>query len=347
MVSSENKEELLLERSHKAYQKLKKRKNFIKHHEETVNKVISFMEGLSKHENSLMVDNLGPEISMSKGDMEEREAQYARLELLVNEIEEWLRKIDSRIDRFFDIIFEKVPGILFGVLGIFVFFFSTFMALYLYLSVDPNYSILHNWISNLGVGPNNSSAVFNTGWVLSAGIILCFHVYEIRELKKRKGVHPIILKLMIISNASLTFGIFLVGFFPENQPVSHNIAATFYFLGGLSFFLSYGILAWKIKSIPNTHVVVVFVLCFFYLLYFTSTLFPPWFLYLGLTITSTEWLTLFAEMSMMIMILQHSLVETYYKKKYQKEKNFIKKNGLKDSKYGERFKQFLEDYRLE
>lgn len=341
MINCETKEKLLLERSNKAYNRLKKRKLLVKHDDDVVKRIDSFMEGLSKHENALTLEDFEMERPRLKD--EKREIQIAKFELLITEIEDWIRNIDKRIDNFFNKIFEKVPGVFFGVFGIVLFFSSTFVALILYLSVDPNYSILHNWISNLGVGPNNSSVVFNTGWVLSSGIILCFHVYEIRELKKKKGVHPTVLKFMIISNASLTFGIFLVGFFPENHPVSHNIAATFYFFGGLSFFLSYGILARNIKSIPNTHVAVALVLCGFYALYFSSTLFPPWFRDLGLTITSTEWLTLFAEMSMMLMILQHSLVETYYKKKYQKEKGFIKKYGLENSKYGERFKQFLED----
>ncbi len=270
---------------------------------------------------------------------------HSKLEERVEEINDWIANIDKQIDNFFNDIYDKIPGYIFGIIGLFIFLFSTFIAVILYRSFNPNYSIFHNWISELGIGSHGSSIVFNTGWILSSGMILFFHVYQIRNLKE-KTRRRYLLKLMAISNIAFTSGIFLVGVFPANLTVQHIIAATFYFLGGVSFFSLYGILASIEKKIPKIHAVIAFFVFMSYILFFLSPYFPHNFSEIGLTITSMEWLTLFTETSMMFVILQHSLFENYFIKKYEKECEKIKEGGINESKFRYRLIKYLEDKKV-
>ncbi|MBN1802707.1 MAG: hypothetical protein JW891_14440 [Candidatus Lokiarchaeota archaeon] len=71
-------------------------------------------------------------------------------------------------------LYEKIPGIYFGYLGLGILGISVFLALYLYYISDQSYSIFTHWISNLGIGPNGSSLVFNNGFVAVCGLFFSF-----------------------------------------------------------------------------------------------------------------------------------------------------------------------------
>lgn len=338
MIETKIKE--LMNRSKFKIQELRNRQKLIENNDNDAKKLNLFLESCHKKREQLKHSN-------GKPNHEENSIFISKFEDLLSEIDNWLIKIDKNVDRFFEEVYDKIPGYIFGIIGIFTFIFSTLIAVILYLQINPNYSIFHNWISDLGTGPNGANIIFNTGWIVSSGIILFFHVYEIQELKKKinqKGVlQKYILHIMPISNIAFTVGIFLVGFFPENLTLYHIIAANFYFYGGFSFFSLYGISAFLNKHIPRTHVFLAFIICIAYILFFFSPYFPEDFSNIGLTITSTEWLTLFTEVSMMLVILQHSLVENYYLRKYEREKEYIKNGGLNNSKFRIKLLKYLEE----
>jgi len=56
-----------------------------------------------------------------------------------------------------------------------------------------------------------------------------------------------------------------------------------------------------------------------------------------------EWLTLFTEASMMLVILLHSLFENYFLKKYDKERENIKAGGFDESKFRLKLLKYLEE----
>ena len=278
---------------------------------------------------------------MNKGDKSEI---YRRIEEKISEIDEWITRFDEKIDNFFEEIYEKIPGYYFGIIGLLIYLSSTFIAVLAYLSVNPNYSIFTNWISDLGTGPNGSNIIFNTGWIISSGLILLFHVYQIQKLKEKiKRKYSIVLKLMAISNLAFTLGIFLVGVFPGDFTfIYHIIGATFYFLGGLSFFSLYGLVAIFNKKIPLIYAPIATFVSISYILFYLTAHFPEIFLRVGITITSMEWLTLFTEASMMLVILLHSLFENFLLKKFEKESEKIKNGGLNQSKFKYKLLNHLE-----
>jgi len=323
-------------------QDLKNRQNVIHENSKDYKKLELFLLSLS--ESTDQVKNFYDENTLKQINERERSEFHKKIEEKISEIDKWIKKIDERIDHFFKEVYEKIPGYYFGIFGLLVFLSSTFIAVLVYLSVNPNYSIFTNWISDLGTGPSSSSIIFNTGWIVSSGLILLFHVYQIQNLKEKiERKYLIILKLMAISNIAFTLGIFLVGLFPANLFEPHIVAATFYFLGGVSFFSLYGILAIFNKKIPLIYAFIAIFVSISYILFYLTAHFPEIFLKIGITITSMEWWTLFTEASMMLVILLHSLFENYLLKKYDKEREKIKKGGLDESKFRFKLLKYLEE----
>ena len=133
---------------------------------------------------------------------------------------------------------EKVPGYHFGLAGGLTLSTSIGIAFYLYLSVDPSYSIFTHWISHLGVGPNYACHFFNIGFPLSYMMLSFFHFREILEFEK-KGLNVLFLDIISLSSLFQLGGAFLAGFFPLNNELWHSFAANIYFISGLLFYISY------------------------------------------------------------------------------------------------------------
>jgi len=340
MIGKEGKD--LLNRLDDKHKDLKNRQKIIKNNQEDTKRLENFLLSLS--ENTEQIKNYNNEKLAKKFNEKEHTEFYRKIEEILSEIDEWIVNFDKKIDNFFEEVYDKIPGYYFGIFGLMVFLSSTITALLVYLSVNPNYSIFTNWISDLGTGPNGSNIIFNTGWILSSGLILLFHIYQIKHIKKK--IHRkyfLFLRLMAVSNISFTFGIFLVGVFPENLAIYHLIAATFFFSGGIVFFSFYGILGILNKKIPLSYTFIAIFISLIYILFYLTAHFPEVFTKVGITVTSMEWLTLITEASMMLMILLHSLIENYFLKKYEKESEKIKKGGLNESKFKYKLLSYLEE----
>jgi len=334
----------LVNRINDKHKDLKNRQKIIKNHPEDSKRLENFLLSLSEsadHIKNYTTENLAKQFNEK-----EHTEFYMRIEDTISDIDEWIIKIDERIDNFFKEIYDKIPGYYFGILGLLIFLSSTLIAVFVYLSVNPDYSIFTNWISDLGAGPDGANIIFNTGWVLSSGLILLFHIYQIQNIKKKiEKKYFYLLKFMAISNISFTLGIFLVGIFPEYYPVKHLIAATFYFLGGFLFFSIYGVLGVLNKKIPLSYIFIVTFISIIYILFYITAHFPDTLSKVGITPTSMEWMTLISEASMMLMILFHSLIENYFLKKYDKEREKIITGGFDESKFKNRIlKHFEEKY---
>ena len=300
---------------------------------------------ISLSESTDKIKEFYDENSINQLNKREKSEFHRRIEEKISEVDEWITKFDEKIDNFFEEIYEKIPGYYFGIIGLLLFLSSTFIAVIVYLSVNPTYSIFTNWISDLGTGPSGANIIFNTGWILSSVLILLFHIYQIQKLKEKiKTQYSIVLKFMAISNIAFTFGIFLVGFFPGDFTfIYHVIGATFYFLGGLSFFSLYGTVAIFNKKIPLIYSFIAIFISISYLLFYLTANFPEIFLNVGITVTSMEWLTLFTEASMMLVILIDSFFENYLLKKFEKERERIKTGEFDESKYKLKLLKYLEE----
>ena len=223
------------------------------------------------------------------------------LETFTGKVDEIIDGVNEKIDDFLDNIYKRIPGSVFGFTGAAVSTITTLTALFLYMVVDPSFSFVTHWISNLGGGPNGSNVVFNIGMMFTSVFILLFQIHEIRDLKKR-GCNLLIIKLLYLSAISSTSGLFFVAVFPLTIEILHGTAATIYFFGGMSFCIIY---AFSILLTPGIHkiqAVLAFITAGFFGLHLCTSMITAVFTEVNLGITMvTEWLSLFA---VLILILE-------------------------------------------
>ncbi len=116
---------------------------------------------------------------------------------------------------------------------------TVLIAIFLYLSVDPSFSLITHYLSDLGAGPNGSNFVFNIGMIITSIIMVAFYIHLSLILYMKKGYKFLIIISFCLGLIS-AIGTFFVGIFPVNisQDI-HNFSASFFFLGGLGAALFY------------------------------------------------------------------------------------------------------------
>lgn len=94
------------------------------------------------------------------------------------------------IKKFYERI--KGKGSFFGLIGVLISLISILTSIFLYIQADPTFSFFTDFISFLGVGPNNSDLVFNVGVIISAPFMLVFYSYLaaflMNRIKDQKGI---------------------------------------------------------------------------------------------------------------------------------------------------------------
>jgi len=299
---------------------LRKKENYIDINDIIAKKLnfIYFEEEIGKKK----VSNNYIEIYKSNKDKKKDLTALSRLFRQNYNLNELSKKIEKKIDHSLGKIYLKIPGYLFGIIGLIFLIFSTYLAFILYMMVDPTYSMTNNWISELGIGPNGANIVFNMGWILSSGFIFLFNVYDIKFFKKKmikeKRVFP-----FVLFNIIFTSGIFLVGLLPANLFVYHIFGATLYFLGGFLFFSYYGIIALFNKSISKIHSLIAGFAVLSFMLFIVSAFFTIQISALTITTTTAEWLIFIFEISLMLLMLKYSLFNTCYSNNYDNDKGLF------------------------
>ena len=216
-------------------------------------------------------------------------------------VDEFIDVASEKIDDFFDNVYQKIPGSIFGFTGVAISAFSTLTSLLLYMAVDPSFSFVTHWISNLGGGPNGSSFVFNSGMMVTSIFILLFQIYVIRDLKKRGG-NKILIKLLFLAAICSTAGLFFVGVFPLTVAILHGTAASFYFFGGLIFCTLYGVLVLLTPGVHKIQAILGFITAGFFGLHLFTSMITALFTEVEMGINMfTEWSSLFA---VLILILE-------------------------------------------
>jgi len=134
----------------------------------------------------------------------------------------------------FEKVFGKIKGAYFAFLTIIAVGFGIFVALIIYLPVDPSYSILSNYISDLGAGPIGSRIVFSIGMIL-AGIFMIFLIIFIsRYLKGKEEMSQLIWGFQA-PGILAELGLILIGIFPLDRAIIyvysiHLLAAVIFFV---------------------------------------------------------------------------------------------------------------------
>ncbi|MFX0001595.1 MAG: DUF998 domain-containing protein [Candidatus Hodarchaeota archaeon] len=145
----------------------------------------------------------------------------------------------------FDKIFGKIKGAYFAFLTLISVGFGIFVALFIYLPIDPSYSIFLNYISDLGAGPIGSRFVFSIGMILGAIFLILLILYISGFLKIKEERSQRILGFQA-SGTIAGLGLILIGIFPLDSTMivayfMHSIAAVifFSFIAISNFYLGY------------------------------------------------------------------------------------------------------------
>jgi hypothetical membrane protein len=129
-------------------------------------------------------------------------------------------------------VFGKLRGGTFAFLTLIAVGFGIFVALFFYLPED-SYSILTNYISDLGAGPIGSRIVFSIGMIIGAIFLILLILFISNYLKEKEEKSQLIWGFQ---NAGLVaeVGLILIGIFPLDQTIAfsysmHYLAAIIFF----------------------------------------------------------------------------------------------------------------------
>ena len=173
-----------------------------------------------------------------------------------------------------DKIFSHVIVSHIVVVGALIGFLTAITAISLYISGDPTFSFFTHWVSHLGVGPNGSDLVFNGGMVYSGIISGIYSLYLAGYLHK-KGALKFLIIISLGCGIILGIGLLLIGIFPLEIIFGiHNIAAGFFFYGGMFSCIVYGITAYLTPSISKLQSIIGFMIASVFLSYIVINSLP-------------------------------------------------------------------------
>ncbi len=133
-----------------------------------------------------------------------------------------------------DKIYEKIKGGYFAFLALLAVAFGIFIGLIFYLPDYPSFSILTNYISDIGAGPIASRVIFSIGMILGAVFLIFLLLYvgkyltSIEEKSQR-------IWIFLYPGLIAELGLILLGIFPLDRSddtafAIHSIAAVIFFL---------------------------------------------------------------------------------------------------------------------
>ncbi len=130
-------------------------------------------------------------------------------------------------------VFGKIKGAYFAFLALMSVGFGIFVALFIYLPVYPNFSILSNYISDLGAGPIGSRIVFSIGMIFGAIFLIFLVLYIAQYLKNAEEKSQLILGFQAPAIIA-EIGLILIGIFPLVR--AEYFSYSMHFLATIIFF---------------------------------------------------------------------------------------------------------------
>ena len=195
--------------------------------------------------------------------------------------------------------------------------FTIIISTAIYALNDPSFSLRTHYLSHLGGGPKGAGLVFNIGMVLS-GLVMIFFFLNFSAYLRRKNTHRLLIFVSFISGVTSSLGSVFLGVFPYvvTQEL-HNFSAAFFFLGGLSFSIFYGLSEWTTQGISKLQASSGFISAAFFIIFifFTSINFFNYYLFIE-EAHLTEWILFFV---VMIWVVEHEVSMTRDKIKISKE----------------------------
>ena len=194
----------------------------------------------------------------------------------------------ERIDKFY----QSINGSIFYFVGVAISIISIITSIIMYTAGGATYSILNNFVSDLGatIAPNYAFIAFNTGLILNSiispfGTLFLALVFLNNDIKQKT-----IVWFWFFINIISAIATFLVAIFPEDiMIVPHVIAAIITFFFGMMSYVIYGIIIILIEKLAKYHSILGFLLALVSFIFIFSWVFR----FNVSIITLLEWIVLF------------------------------------------------------
>ena len=165
----------------------------------------------------------------------------------------------------YEILSNRINRYYLGFIGVLIPLFTVIISAGIYALNDSSFSILTHYLSHLGGGPYGAGIVFNIGIMIS-GLMMIFFFLNLSAYLHRKNTNTYLIYLSFISGLISCVGSFFVGVFPYSiEQELHNSSATFFFIGGFSYCLLYGISEWKTPGISKLQASLGFIVALLFL----------------------------------------------------------------------------------
>ncbi len=154
------------------------------------------------------------------------------------------------------VFYKKVNGGYFYFIGVATSIVSIVISIALYTAGGATYSILTNYISDLGAlsTPNNAYLAFSTGLIINSAIspfgwFFLVILFQNKDSKQKKTI-----QYWVLANIITTIGSFMVALLPQDTVlIPHVIAAFAVFIFGTLSYLIFGIITLRADKIANYH----------------------------------------------------------------------------------------------
>jgi hypothetical membrane protein len=176
--------------------------------------------------------------------------------------------------------------------GVIISIITVVISIVLYTIGGATFSILTNFVSDLGAtnAPNNAFIAFNTGLILNS-IVSPFGTLFLTLIFLNNNItQKWIVWFWFSTNVISAIATFLVALFPENAMIApHVVAAIITFFFGMLSYIIYGIITLKIQNLGKYHSISGFLLASINFVFMFS-----WVFRLTISvITMLEWIVLF------------------------------------------------------
>ena len=171
----------------------------------------------------------------------------------------------------YEILSHRINRQYLRFIGILVPLVTIISSVVIYAFNDSSFSFLTHYLSHLGGAPKGAGIIFNIGIMIS-GLIMILFFLNLSAYLRRKNTNTLLIYLAFISGLISSLGTFFLGVFPYTVTQElHNFSASFFFMGGFSYCILYGISEWTTQGISKLQASSGFIVALFFLIFIIFT----------------------------------------------------------------------------
>jgi len=200
------------------------------------------------------------------------------------------------VDKLIDKVLKKAPGGFFGIVSVLIRLMGDFIA----ILNTPNYDMVDDLISDLGVGPG--AIFFSLGLIFSGILSIPFYI-SLRNIFRSEEINGNLRNIAVVFSGISIITYILLGFFPSDPNnvlifIMHGVISLISWVTGAGYLTLYSYMTIKYKKSSR------------FLGYFGYCVVGTVILFIFTWVPVTEWIMTFSIMSWIVVL---SLIMIYDK----------------------------------